>query len=550
MCFSCRAFTVGLVLIAFAIASRLSNGEVIEFHGVKLLSTSAASDLLDRLIAEFGRDNASEVDVHSGDSSYVVSSLRNAKCDAGLIVNSLASGDMLGPSFARFPFARFSIAVVVNSKAPVKSLTTEQLAEIFSGKTTSWSKMLSSNQNQPIELYSPLLGLTSSYVFRRTAATSGFALALHDRSKKPWRQKHHIDGIIGAVIKHSGGIGFFQLGPEMIVDKRVRLVAVGDTTRQPVTPTAETIAAGSYFLTDQLSLYLHPDAPQSAREFCEFATGPDGARIIRKFDLWPEYELESERGKQRATLAAKGKGSSVSVIGIAEAGKLAEGLGLHFSKSREAVQIKYQKERSREEAEEAIRKGEADLLLAEGSMQRAEGARHLTIGYASLGVIVHPELGLKRLPIEELRQICAGEVREWPGASSKGQGNRGKGQVIKGYGLPSDAAVMRLYQRIADSGSRIAQGNPKSQKPNPKQIQKTKTQHSRTLTPDPSPIKGEGRHARVVPLKLTKCKDTAAVILAVARDPAGIGFVDLSQMPGEDKSVGVVEVIGTGSGHR
>ena len=102
------------------------------------------------------------------------------------------------------------------------------------------------------------------------------------------------------IIKKAGGIAFFQLGPDMPLDKRVRVLEITQDKRdRAVAPSRETIAEGTYPITDRLTLYLHPDAPPEAREFCKFATGPEAAKIIKQSGLWPEYDLGiRSRGKR------------------------------------------------------------------------------------------------------------------------------------------------------------------------------------------------------------------------------------------------------------
>ena len=107
-------------------------------------------------------------------------------------------------------------------------------------------------------------------------------------------------------------------------------------------PTAATVADGSYPLTDSLTLYLRSGAPQSAREFCKFAAGPEGAKIVKQCGLWPEYELNELRGVKRLKDVKAHRGVEVAVSGSPAWQGMMKELGIEFSKAKTAVEIKYQ----------------------------------------------------------------------------------------------------------------------------------------------------------------------------------------------------------------
>ena len=115
----------------------------------------------------------------------------------------------------------------------------------------------------------------------------------------------------------------------------------------------------------------------------------------------------------------------------------------------------------------------------------------------AVGIIVHPENPLASLPLGEAKAIFCGKVKKWP--------------AVRGV-----AAAMHVFG--------LKQNSPTTQ------LLKEKLAMRRALNVSAQP-------------------DTGKVILAVARDPAAIGFVDLGQLPPNDKSVKLVPVFeGEGAG--
>ncbi len=293
-----------------------------------MFGSSSVSAMGDRLARAFARMHDSRpVNCTPCDSDYVIHLLINNKCHVGLVIESLAakSPDSLHEGFEAFPLAQYAIAVVVHGHNPVRSMTTDQLGKAFSAGGT-WADVAGSADQRRIELYAPLLQRTESYVFRRTILPPGrwFADELRDRTADPPRQQRSRGDIMIAVSSNDAAIGFFQLGPDTMLDERLRLVQVaGRYDTLAVVPNQESIAAGHYAITDRVTLYLHPDAPPAARDFCRFATGPEGAAIIRQAGLWPEYELERVRADQRVADAKAAKEQPRAVCDLAGTGQLA-----------------------------------------------------------------------------------------------------------------------------------------------------------------------------------------------------------------------------------
>ena len=128
-------------------------------------------------------------------------------------------------------------------------------------------------------------------------------------------------------------------------------------------PSAATIADGSYPLVDSITLYLHPAAPAEAENFCKFAAGPQGAKSVKQFGLWPECELEKVRLTQNLAQVKKGRGTELSLCDFTSSGRLLNDLASEFMKVKTALRLDVENRASQDEEVERLSKGAGELLL-------------------------------------------------------------------------------------------------------------------------------------------------------------------------------------------
>ncbi len=132
--------------------------------------------------------------------------------------------------------------------------------------------------------------------------------------------------------------------------------------------------------------------------------------------------------------------------------------------------------------------------------------RSIELGRMAVAVIVHPENPLESLPMDEARAIFSGEIKKWPAV-------RGAAAAMHVFGLEQSSPITQLLKEKL--GQAALSGGPAQRKTWTFKVQ----------------------------------FDSEKVILAVARDPAAIGFVDLGRLPPKEKSVKLVPVFersGTG----
>ncbi len=435
------------------------------------------------------------------DSNQVPEVLTRRECDVGLVLESLASGSKnFHSEFEAFPIGRFVVHVGVNATIPVHAISLDELRDAFRGKTTLWEDVSSAAGR--IELYVPLPTSPESSIFQKKVMRGAlYARELRDRSVTPRRQKLSSAEVIGAIAKQANAIGFFLHDPGEQLDKRVRVLRIATNKgSEAVLSSVVAIADGSYPLVDTLTLYVHPDAAPVAWDFCEFASGPEGAKIIKQFGLWPEYELEKIRAEQRVAEVKAGKGQPVVVCDLAGVGETINEMALEFARAKMALQVTLDNGGgSAEQAGEGLKNGEADWLVVDGGMEEAwrgpateAGGQEMVLGSRAVGVVVHPGNSFNELTMDDLRQILAGKVDRWPGAT-------GTAERIVLHALPATNPLMPLVDRAMGADLKRA--------------------------------------------KATVRPDSDRVILSVASQPGALGLVDLTQVGRHETKVKLLAIL-------
>lgn len=314
--------------------------------------------------------------------------------------------------------------------------------------------------------------------------------------------------VIAKVRKDRYGLGFFAIGQELSERdlQGVKVLPIkakeGD---EAIAPTLEAVVEGSYPLSEPVFLYVHPDAPKEAWEFCKFATGPEAAKIVKQCGLWPEYDLEQICGKRRLAELRRGKGTTIRVCDLTSNERMMNDLAAKYVKAKAAVRLNLQGQGAGDEGEvnkavEKFSKDGSELLLIEsGSGRRMatpaakiQPPKSILLGRMAVGIIVHPKNILNSLPLDELRGIYCREVTQWPAAN-------GVAGAMHVYGLQhSDPITQLMKKRLSEK------------------LEKE--------------------------LKYKAESDTTKIVSNVAKDPYAIGFVDLSQLSPNEISVKLLDI--------
>ena len=204
----------------------------------------------------------------TGESEIAMSS-RPVKPDE---VNSLKEkglGDMNSPECDNVVGVD-GIAVIVNSRNPINSLSVDQLRQVFSGAITDWSQV--GGSPGPISIF-----------LRETASGTRDLFQTLVLKKDTFSSTASIPGTGGnndvsqAVAQAPGGIGFVGL-PSVGNNKAL---AVADGNAAPIQPSVPTIKSEAYPLGRRLHLYIPANLTNTwAKEYVQFALGTEGQNIV------------------------------------------------------------------------------------------------------------------------------------------------------------------------------------------------------------------------------------------------------------------------------
>lgn len=168
--------------------------------------------------------------------------------------------------------AHDALAVIVNPRNPVQSLTREQIQRIFTGEIRSWSEL--GGSPRPIVVVSREAGSGTFSAFEELVMQQAKVTnrALRQGSNGAVRQ------IIG---DDQGAIGYISLG---IVDESVKALQIDG-----VLASAEQVEAGNYKLVRPFLLIWRKDAQLTplASDFVSYVMSPAGQNELVKDGLVP-----------------------------------------------------------------------------------------------------------------------------------------------------------------------------------------------------------------------------------------------------------------------
>lgn len=182
-----------------------------------------------------------------------------------------ARGDLRSPD-AEQVIAIDGLAVIVHPANPLRSLTLDQLAALFSGKLRNWRQV--GGEDAPVRLYARDDRSGTFDTFDELVlAPRGDALAATAQ------RFESNDRLAEAVRKDPRGIGFVGLASV----GEARALAVSSGSAQALPPTPDGIATEDYPLARRLFLYRAPqDANPWTQALLDFAQSHEGQRIVEQ----------------------------------------------------------------------------------------------------------------------------------------------------------------------------------------------------------------------------------------------------------------------------
>lgn len=195
-----------------------------------------------------------------------IQAVSEGRCDIGLSSRALKD-DEKASGLKETTLALDGIAIIVNPQNPVKDLTLEQIAKIYTGEITNW-KDVGGNDAEIV-----LIGREAG-----SGTRDGFESITGTRDAcKLDQELTSTGGVIEAVAGNVNAIGYASLSAVEGKDT-VKAVTVGG-----IACTEETVLDGSYAIQRPFVLVTKTDAPLStaAQAFFDYATSTAANDLIK-----------------------------------------------------------------------------------------------------------------------------------------------------------------------------------------------------------------------------------------------------------------------------
>lgn len=284
-----KGFGVIAGAVALFVLMNISPAFMNPLHAAAKYITIKGSDTMVHLVSTWAEDfmdnhEGADISVTGGGSGTGIAAMLNGTTDICAASRemkkqevTMAEQKKITP--VRYVVARDGIAVVVNPKNPVSTLTIEQLGKIFTGAYTNWNQI--GGPDQPIIVLSRESS-SGTYVFFQE----------HVLGKKDYTTDARLmpatSAIIQSVSDDAWAIGYVGLGYAVEAGDKVKMLAVKADDKSPaVVPSEETVVSGEYSIARPLQLYTNGEATGTIKEFIDYCLSPAGQKVVRETGYVP-----------------------------------------------------------------------------------------------------------------------------------------------------------------------------------------------------------------------------------------------------------------------
>jgi phosphate transport system substrate-binding protein len=261
--------------------------------------------LTQRLAEEYMKATPGKVvQITGGGSGTGIAALINGTTDVAQASRSMKDEERSKATAQRksplveTPIALDSLAVFVNEANPVKELTIDQIAAIYTGKVKNWSEV--GGPNAPLVLYGRESSSgTYDYFKEHVLNKADFAPIVQTLQGTA--------AIINAVAKDKNGIGYGGIA----YAKEVRAIGIRkEANGVAIVPSEATVADGTYPLSRKLFLYSFENSSQNAKDFIAYCLTPVAQELVKNVGYFPLSDTAMPNASPAATSSATSPTSS------------------------------------------------------------------------------------------------------------------------------------------------------------------------------------------------------------------------------------------------
>jgi phosphate transport system substrate-binding protein len=181
-----------------------------------------------------------------------------------------------------FTVAVDALAVIVHPDNPVSELSIDQLADIFTGRTTNWKEV--GGKDASIVILSRETNSGTHVYFLEEVVRKGDKENEDIFASQTLLMPSSV-GITSELRRNPNAIGYDGLG---YVTEHEKVIAVAKDSRSPyVLPTVETGADGSYPIARGLYMYTAGEPTDIITEYLDWIRGSEGQAIVAKLGFVP-----------------------------------------------------------------------------------------------------------------------------------------------------------------------------------------------------------------------------------------------------------------------
>ena len=241
------------------------------------------------LSEQFMEDNGDVTVTYDATGSGTgIEAVANGTCDIGLASRGLKDVET-EKGLVATTVALDGIAIIVNAECPVEDLTVEQIADIFTGKVTSWEDF---GGKGDIACIGREAGSGTRDGFESITGTKDTCVLAQELTST--------GAVIAAVKSSPNAIGYASLSA-VEGQEGIRVLTVNG-----VACTEETVLDGSYVVQRPFNLVTveGKELSQAAKAFFDYMLSAEASELIVKAGAVPVAEVE-EAAAEEATAEAK-----------------------------------------------------------------------------------------------------------------------------------------------------------------------------------------------------------------------------------------------------
>lgn len=233
------------------------------------------------------KDTKAFIAVTGGGSGTGIASLLNGTCDIAASSRNMKDKEIkqaeaAGITPKEYTVAFDGLAVVVHPSNPVSKLTVDELADIFTGKTTKWKEV--GGNNKSIVILSREVNSGTHVYFKEHVLRKGNEKGPEEFAPSALLMASS-QAIADEVANNPDAIGYYGIG---YVSCRQKCVAVAkDKSSLYVEPTVDNVINGTYPITRPLFFYISDKHKSLVSKFVDFALSEEGQKIVLETDFIP-----------------------------------------------------------------------------------------------------------------------------------------------------------------------------------------------------------------------------------------------------------------------